>query len=208
MSRDKTRWLYLARHAEPTEEGTELTANGTQQAELLGRRLAHLQLDCIFHGPLPRAQETARVVAEQSDRKLSLVERSAAGDYVPGLPGSHEVPTAWAETVRSFMGGVSEEEAAVGADLGAEAIDQFAGPATDGRGPVEVVVTHAFAVGWLVAHALGAPGWRWFPPSQCHAALTVIRYAPDAPPSVVVANDMTHLPPALQWTGVPDFLRP
>lgn len=207
MSRDTTRWLYLARHAEPTDDGTGLTASGTQQAELLGRRLAHLHLDRIVHGPLPRAYETARIVASQSDHELSLVERAAAGDYVPRLPGRHEIPTAWTETVTSFLGGVSEEEASVGAALGAEAIDLFAGSATDGRDPIEVVVTHAFTVGWLVAHALGAPGWRWFPPSQCHAALIVIRYASDAPPSVVVANDMTHLPSALQWTGVPDFLR-
>ena len=207
MSRDTTRWLYLARHAEPTDEGTQLTKNGTQQAELLGRRLAHLHLDCIFHGPLPRAFETARIVANQSDHKPSLVELAAAGDYVPGLPASHEVATAWTETVTSFLGGVGEEEASVGAALGAEAIDRFAGPATEGRGPLEVVVTHAFTIGWLVAHALGDPGWRWFPPSHCHAALTVIRYTPDAPPTVVVANDMTHLPAALHWTGVPDFLR-
>lgn len=207
MSRETTRWLYLARHAEPDDDGTGLTSIGNQQAEHLGRRLAHLPVDRIVHGPLPRAAETARIVAGEFKAGLSLVERAAAGDYVPSLPRRQEVPSAWADTVMSFLGDVSEEEAASGAALGSEAIDLLAGPVSNGRGPVDVVITHAFTVGRLVAHALDAPAWRWFPPHQCHAGLTVIRYESCAPPTVVVANDMAHLPAALQWTGVPDFMR-
>ncbi len=55
--------------------------------------------------------------------------------------------------------------------------------------------------------ALGAPPWRWWPPSQRHAGLTVIRYDLDGPPAVLVSNDMAHLPAALRWTGFPDHLR-
>lgn len=77
----------------------------------------------------------------------------------------------------------------------------------DGRHPVDVVITHAFTIGWLLRHALDAPAWRWFPPSQCHAGLTVIRYEVEGPPSVVVANDMAHLPAVLRWTGFPEHLR-
>ena len=207
MSREITRLLYLARHAEPKEDGTGLTSIGSRQAEHLGRRLASQPIDRILHGPLSRAAETARIVADQFERRPSMSEHAAVGDYVPSLPTRQEIPDAWAETVMSFLGDVSEDEASDGATLGAEAVDLLAGPATDGREPVEVVVTHAFTIGWLVAHAFNAPAWRWFPPMQCHAGLTVIRYAAGAPPAVVVANDLAHLPADLQWTGFPEQLR-
>ena len=208
MSSGATRLLYLARHAEPDEDGAGLTSNGARQAEHLGRRLAHLNVGRITHGPLPRAAETARVVAEQLHPRPSLSEDEVAGDYVPCLPGRDEVPDAWADTVLSFLADVSEDETSRGAHLGARAIDLLAGPVAAGREPVDVVITHAFTIGWLVRHALGAPAWRWFPPNQCHAGLTVIRYEPAGPPSVVVANDVAHLPADLRWTGFPEHLRP
>ena len=207
MSRENARLLYLARHAEPDGDSAGLTSNGAQQAEHLGRRLAALSVGRITHGPLPRAAETARVVAEQFERSPTLFEDEAAGDYVPHLPGRDEVPDAWADAVFPFLADVSEDEAAHGAHLSARAIHLLAGPAVEGRQPVDVVITHAFTIGWLVRHALDAPAWRWFPPNQCHAGLTVIRYEVGGPPSVVVANDMTHLPAELRWTGFPKHLR-
>jgi broad specificity phosphatase PhoE len=207
MSRETTRLLYLARHAEPEGDSSGLTSNGARQAEHLGRRLAPLAVGRITHGPLPRAAETARVVAEQFDQKPSLSEDDAAGDYVPHVPGRDELPDAWADAVLSFLGDVSGDEVAHGAALGARAVDLLAGPAVDGRDPVDVVVTHAFTIGWLVRHALDAPAWRWFPPNHCHAALTVIRYEVGGPPSVLVANDMAHLPADLRWTGFPKHRR-
>lgn len=207
MTRDSSRLLYLARHAEPEADGSGLTTRGSEQAQHLGRRLAQLSLSRISHGPLPRARETARFVAEHFEHPPSLSKVDAAGDYVPYLPSREEIPDDWADAVMSSLGDVSEDEASHGAALSAEAIDLLAGPAVDGRAPVEVVITHAFTIGWLVRDALDAPGWRWFPPSQCHAGLTVIRYEVDGPPSVVVANDVAHLPTDLQWTGFPEHLR-
>lgn len=58
----------------------------------------------------------------------------------------------------------------------------------------------------LVADALNAPPWRWVSQAPGHAALTVIRYPPDAPASVMVFNDMAHLPERLRWTGFSDHL--
>lgn len=207
MSRASTRLLYLARHAEPAEDGCGLSPRGVQQAECLGRRLGQLPLSRVVHGPLPRAAETARVLAAQIEGSPALAEVDAAGDYVPHVPRRDEVPDAWADAVVSPCADVSDEEAALGAALAARAVELFAGPATDGREPVEVVITHAFTIGWLVRHALDAPAWRWWPPVQCHAGLTVIRYEPDAPPAVVVANDLAHLPADLRWTGFPEHLR-
>ena len=207
MSGETTRLLYLARHAEPGTDGVALTSRGARQAEYLGRRLAKLPLSRITHGPLRRAAETARIVAEQFENPPPLSEVDAAGDYVPHVPDRDEVPDAWVDAVLPYFADVPEEEASQGATLGSRAIDQLAGRATDGREPVEVVITHAFTIGWLVRHALDAPNWRWWPPNQCHAGLTVIRYGHDGSPTVVVANDVAHLPAGLRWTGFPDHLR-
>jgi len=195
MSRESTRLLYLARHAESAADGAGLTSRGARQAECLGRRLADLPLSRITHGPLRRAAETARVVAEQFEHSPSLSEVDAAGDYVPHVPAREEVPDAWVDAVLSSVAEVSAEEASQGAALGSRAIDLLAGPATDGREGIEregieVVITHAFTIGWLVRHALDAPNWRWWPPTQCHAGLTVIRYERESPPTVVVSNDV------------------
>jgi probable phosphoglycerate mutase len=146
-------------------------------------------------------------VAAQFEKSPSLSEEGAAGDYVPHLPAPDEVPDAWTEVVLSFLADVSEDEASHGRALGARAIELLAGPAVGGRQPVDVVITHAFTIAWLVRHALDAPVWRWFPPNQCHAGLTVIRYELESPPSVVVANDLAHLPANLRWTGFPEHLR-
>jgi broad specificity phosphatase PhoE len=207
MSAETTRLLYLARHAEPGADGAGLSSRGALQAEHLGRRLAHLPLSRITHGPLPRAAETARVVAEQCEHPPPLSEAEVAGDYVPHVPGRGEVPDAWADAVLPAFADVSEEEALRGAALGCRAIDLLAGPATEGRERIEVVITHAFTIGWLVGHALDAPPWRWWPPTQSHAALTVIRYELEGPPVVAVSNDVAHLPADLRWTGFPDHLR-
>jgi probable phosphoglycerate mutase len=213
MTNEGTRLLYLARHAEPTDDGLGLSARGTRQAELLGQRLAHLPVDRLSHGPLPRAAETAHVVAAQLRQPPAVTVADEAGDYVPSVPGRDEVPSGCVATVSAAFADVSEEEATRGAVLAARAVEVLAGPADDGRtgrtprAPLELVVTHAFTIGWLVRHALGAPAWRWWGQDHCHAGITVIRYQPDRPPALVVVNDTSHLPAALRWTGFPDAVR-
>ena len=96
-------------------------------------------------------------MAEQFEHPPTLSEVDAAGDYVPHVPGREELPDAWADAVLSSFADVSEEEASHGAALGSRAINLLAGPATDGREPIEVAITHAFTIGWLVRHALDAP---------------------------------------------------
>jgi broad specificity phosphatase PhoE len=76
------RHLHLARHAEPDDHGS-LTERGVRQAELLGRRLLNLPFGSVQHGPLPRATETAQLVAEQLGSQVPVVEPDVAGDYVP-----------------------------------------------------------------------------------------------------------------------------
>lgn len=196
------RHLYLARHAEPGDDG-RLTERGAEQAALLGRRLAGVPFRSLQHGPLPRARATAQLVARELDRPAPVIELGAAGDYVPHVPSPAEVDPAYRDGVMAFLADVSAAEATRGAALAAEAVRLLTGPVVGEDEGHYLVVTHAFAIGWLVRHACDAPPWRWLGLATGHAELTVLRYAADRPPAVAVFNDLSHLPDDLRWTGSP-----
>lgn len=133
---------------------------------------------------------------------------------MPNVPARSELPSEYAEGVLDFVGKV---DGVRDPGLTRACLERFAGPVRGGhgrggahssRGRCEAVVTHVFTVGLLVAHALHAPRWRWVSLAPAHASLTVIRYPAGAPASVMVYNDVSHLPDELRWTGFPDHLRP
>ncbi|MER6573082.1 histidine phosphatase family protein [Streptomyces sp. NPDC001093] len=201
------RYLYLARHGEATPDEGGLTEAGRRQAELLGKRLGGVPLTAIHHGPLPRAVQTARLVVQQLSA-VPLRESETAGDYVPYVPGRDEFPAEVADAMSARFASVSAEEAARGAELARQAVTKFTGPDHKGDTPRhDLVITHAFLIAWLVRAAMDAPAWRWMGLNHGNAALTVIRYAPARPASVLVYNDMSHLPDDLRWTGFPSQLR-
>lgn len=82
-------------------------------------------------------------------------------------------------------------------------MERFTGPVDGEEDRHELVVTHNFLVARLVRDAMYAPKWRWLGLNHANAALTVIRYPPDRPASVLLTNDMRHLPADLRWTGLP-----
>ncbi|MCX5215098.1 histidine phosphatase family protein [Kitasatospora sp. NBC_00240] len=208
MTGRATRYLYLARHGEADSESEDgaLTANGRRQAVLLGRRLRDRPVSVLHHGPLPRAAQTAGLIAEQLDGVAKQVS-DAAGDYVPHLPERDELPPDSADFLLRFLDGVTPEERETGRLLARQALDLFTGPVPGDEDRHQLVVTHGFLVGWLVRHAMEAPGWRWLGLNQGNAALTVIRYPPGRPASVLLHNDTRHLPDELRWTGFPPELR-
>ncbi|WP_229400980.1 histidine phosphatase family protein [Micromonospora okii] len=204
-----SRLLYLARHGEqdrssgaaddPPEVG--LSDRGRRQAELLGERLAAVPLAAVHHGPLPRAAETAALVA-RSLPGVPVYATELAGDHLPhdtdpvGLPPSH------ARLLASY----SPAERVDGPRLTAAAVARFATTPADGDDRV-LVVTHTFLIAWLVRQALDAPPGRWLGLSHQNAGLTVIRYSSAGPPVLVAVNDVAHLPAELRGTGLPPDYR-
>ncbi|MFJ6049368.1 histidine phosphatase family protein [Streptomyces sp. NPDC092307] len=205
MTGTATRYLYLVRHGEALPDESGLTENGRRQAVLLGRRLKDVPLAAVHHGPLPRAQETARLIGDQLTG-VPLHRSEAAGDYVPYLPAREELPPESADLFLRFLEGASAEEREQGPELARRAMDLFTGPVDGDEDRHELVVTHNFLVAWLVRDAMFAPKWRWLGLNHSNAALTVIRYAPDRPACVLFSNDMRHLPAELRWTGFPPEL--
>ncbi|MFG2482657.1 histidine phosphatase family protein [Streptomyces virginiae] len=205
MTGTATRYLYLVRHGEALPDESGLTENGRQQAVLLGKRLQDVPLAAVHHGPLPRAEQTARLIGDQLTG-VPLHRSEAAGDYVPYLPDREELPPESADLFLRFLEGASAEERESGPALARRAMDLFTGPVDGDEDRHELVVTHNFLVAWLVRDAMFAPKWRWLGLNHSNAALTVIRYAPDRPASVLFSNDMRHLPNELRWTGFPPEL--
>ncbi|MEU2060847.1 histidine phosphatase family protein [Streptomyces sp. NPDC013455] len=202
MTGTATRYLYLVRHGEASPDESGLTEGGRRQATLLGQRLRDIPLAVVHHGPLPRAEQTARLIGDQL-KDVPLRVSEVAGDYVPHMPAREELPAESADFPLRFLDGVTDEERVRGAELARRAVDLFTGPVNGDEDRHELVVTHNFLVAWLVRDALHAPKWRWLGLNHGNAALTVIRYAPGRPSCVLVSNDMRHLPPELRWTGFP-----
>ncbi|MFI6512046.1 histidine phosphatase family protein [Streptosporangium sp. NPDC050855] len=202
-----TRHLYLARHGAADAFGN-LTGIGHRQAGLLGERLAGLPIDAVWHSPLPRAAASAHELARHL-RNAPVAEAAELVDHVPYVPRAAETPPSWA----GFFDGYDDAEAAAGLRLADALVARFARPpgttaAGARRDTHEVLVTHAYPIAWLVRHALDAPPSRWLGLNSANAALTVIDYRPELPPTLVMFNDTGHLPADLRWTGFPDGVRP
>jgi broad specificity phosphatase PhoE len=193
-----THFLYLVRHGDASPHHGPLSEVGREQARLAGQRLRDVPLTAICHGPLPRAAQTAAIIAEGFPGVL-ISACELAGDYIPSDPDPAELPPTFASLVGSYTGA----ERVKGARLASAAIERFTRPGAEGTDTHELVVTHNFLIGWLVSQALAAPRWRWLGLNQMNGSLTVIAYQPDLPPRLITFNDAGHLPPALRWTGFP-----
>jgi broad specificity phosphatase PhoE len=141
-------------------------------------------------------------------RQAALLGARLAGAGITRVshsPQARAVETA--QIVAQLLPGVPVEVAAELDDevppAGADAmVARFADPPAD-----ELLITHSFQVAWFVREVLEAPRERWEFLNSGNTGVTVIRYAAGRPPVPMVFNDMTHLPPELQWTGFPPQLR-
>src|SRR5215831_7871256 len=94
-----THFLYLVRHGEAVPHDGPLSPAGEQQAQLTGERLKDVPLSAIHHGPLPRAAQTASLIAACLP-SVPVSASDLAGDYLPsdpdpaGLPPGYEAGVA------------------------------------------------------------------------------------------------------------------
>lgn len=197
-----TRYLYIARHGDADAFG-DLTRTGSEQAEKLGQRLAHLPIDAVWHSPLPRAAATAREVAAQLRSRPPVADAAELIDHVPYVPALQETPDAWVP----FFDGYDAAEAAAGSRIAHSLTARFTTPPEGADDVHELLITHSYSIAWLIRDALDAPPVRWLGLNSANTALTVIEYRPGLA-SITMFNDMSHLPAELRWTGFPSTTRP
>ena len=99
-------------------------------------------------GELTAARETSRSLPG-----VPVAGATELIDHVPYVPARAEMPAAWA----GFFDGYDDDEAAAGRRTADALVARCAtapDPAAPGRDTHEVLVTHAYAIAWLVGHAL------------------------------------------------------
>lgn len=195
-------YIYLVRHGEQqdAEHGMEdgpLSPRGRRQAELIADRLSGIPLDTVWHSPLMRAADTARIVAERLP-SVRPEPHALLFDCVPtGM--TDETPAAF----EPFFGSVTEAEIEAGKAQMADAVGEFL---VRKAGDVhELLITHNFVISWFVREVLGAPEWRWMTLNQANCGLTVIAQRQGRPWTLLTHNDLAHLPVELR-TGLPEQL--
>ncbi|WP_433199309.1 histidine phosphatase family protein [Dactylosporangium sp. CS-047395] len=181
--------VYLVRHAEQATGGDGLSALGATQAALVGRRLAGIPFTGFHHSPLPRAAETAAIIAGTLTAGAGPHPCELAADRTPvPSPGRRSrYPTRYLPWLDAVPAGERDEDAAALTD----AVDRLTRVGDGDRH--ELVVTHRFVAAWFVRHVLGAPEWRWLVIEQANTGLNIVRYEPGRPPLLVCANDTGHL---------------
>lgn len=195
-----THYLYLVRHGEhqDAEHGLEdgpLSPRGVRQAALLADRLSGLPFDAVWHSPLVRATETARILADRMPA-IDPQPNALLFDCVPtGM--TEDTPTVF----EPFFGSFSDDDFEAGKAQMADAINEFL---VRKPGDVhELLITHNFVISWFVREIMGADEWRWLTLNQAHCGLTVLAQKKGRPWSLVSHNDIAHLPYELR-TGLPE----
>jgi serine/threonine-protein phosphatase PGAM5 len=188
--------LVMVRHGAEEHRPERLTPVGVEQAERTAARLAELvaRPAVVVHSPMPRAAETARILADRLG--LALAVDDLLAECIPELPPPGLLTTSQQEAFASF----STDELASGARQAAAARARYL------SGPPALVVLHGNLIRWLVASALGASP-AWFQLADYHGGISALSLRPGRPPALLAYNDVGHLPPELRGDEYPDELR-
>ena len=186
-----SQYLYLVRHGEhrDAEHGMTdgpLSPRGRRQAELLAGRLGGVPFTNAWYAPSTSATETARFIAE---RLPSVTPKPSAllFDCIPSGP-TGEVPRAF----QGWFASVTEAEIEAGRAQMADAFAEFVMPG--GADRHDLLITHNLVIAEFLRRAFDAPEWRWLGLTQAHCGLTVLRARTGRPLSLVMHNDVAHLP--------------
>lgn len=184
-----TRTLLLVRHGQYTPEDGVLTEVGREQANITGQWIsAHraddgngeMRLDALWASTLPRARETATIIAKSFPRariRVASVLREGMYSKVKG----YEVPADEREEDRIRADAAWQRFFRV-----SRRSDRF-----------EILVCHGNLIRYLVCRALHVPILRWTRMNSHHCAMTRILIRDTGAIRVVSYNETAHLPTKL-----------
>lgn len=180
-----TRTIYLVRHGQylaADAEGSSgecLTKLGRQQAARIGRRLREVNFDAMYNSTMPRAVETADIIAEF----LPQVRRTATPTLREGLPS---VAAHFEARFRPPRAKVTETRRRMDG-----AFERFVRPSPKDRN--ELVVAHGNIIRYFMRKTLGDAEGRWWQMDIIQCSLSIIRVTSER--RVIVSyNDVGHLP--------------
>jgi broad specificity phosphatase PhoE len=185
-----TRTLYLVRHgqyhmAEDSPKYGTLTPLGRRQAKRIGQRLSAIELDVLHHSDVPRAAQTAEIIARELPAQLPTRSSRLLREGIPTAP----VPNLPQHT--------RADARKVRARMDAAFARYFKRPRSGERH--ELLVAHGNIIRYLVRRALGDPVGNWLKMNVTQCGLTVIVVGPRRGRVVLMSfNDVGHLPPKLR----------
>lgn len=173
-----------------------LSRAGREHVRRLAVRLRLTSFASIDHSPAVRAAQTAELLAEALGG-VSTAPSDLLRERTP-VPAPDRLGS-YPERYWSWLEKVPAHERDVDGRVLSAAVAHFGdppvreGPPADGPDVHRLVVTHSAVIAWFVREALEAPGWRWLALRPGETSLTIIRYARQAPESLVCFNDVGHL---------------
>lgn len=180
-----TRTIYLVRHgqyvsANPEQQTSEcLTRLGQKQALRLGKRLREVDFDMMYCSTMPRAVETADIVATclpKLRRTSTPLLREGLPSVAPHFGAAFRPPRLKVQETRRRMD---------------EAFERFVRPAAKDRN--ELFVAHGNLIRYFVRKTLGDAPTRWWQMDIVQCSVSVIRITSER--RVLVSyNDVGHLP--------------
>lgn len=180
MSACSTRTLIFLRHGQyEAESRGELTPLGREQARLTGKYLEAFHFDVVWSSTLPRARETADIVAHQIGgmrvRHTGLL-REGLYTKVEG----YEVPASERREDRA------RADAAYAKIVRASRVERR-----------ELVVCHGNLIRYLMCRALHTPVSKWLRMTTSHCGLTRVIVRDTGAVRVMSYNETSHLPTKL-----------
>lgn len=164
--------LYIARHGESEgntgkDKGSDpcLTAFGVKQAQLLGKRMEKIRLDCILSSPLVRAVGTAKETAKYQHKEIEIIESLA--EVENGETPEHAYRRA-EEIIRKIKSRFTEDERII-------------------------IFAHGTFNNYLINAAIGFPVRDDFNFCRENTGLTCIKFLKDGKVKMEFSNDYCHL---------------
>jgi serine/threonine-protein phosphatase PGAM5 len=181
------RRLIFVRHGQYEEATTGLlTPLGREQAKKTAHALRHLHVDVVWTSTLPRAKETAAIVAHRQ-RKGTRVRRSRLLCEV--------IPTALPPQFKLKQPLDNDQVRADKRRADRVFVTLFKPSRTE---RTEIVVCHGNLIRYLVCRALGIERRLWMRLDSTHCGLTEFRVTPEGTIRVVRYNDVGHMPATMR----------
>lgn len=208
--------VVLVRHGETEWNASEtfrgradvgLNENGMQQAEALGAYLAREKIDIIYSGPLRRAVDTAKSIAEKQNLEVNIVDNLTDFDYGSWQGVTRkEVEKDYPELYRDWLD--TPEQVRIPGGESLEDVRSRAEPFIEdavmrcGEGKI-VFVTHRVVIKVVVCALLGLDISHFWNIRIDTCGLT--RFAIGDGRLVLTTHNDTSFLPALPMTGGSDF---
>ena len=183
-----TRTLILVRHGQyDVDRGGTLTDVGRKQArttgEWLARQLHGQRVDALWSSTLPRAKETANIVADGLTGGASAGKVRAVGILREGM---YTKVKGYETTAHERLEDRARADAAYARFFRTTRADRL-----------EIVVCHGNLIRYLVCRAIDVPVGRWTRLNSHHCAVTRVLVRDTGAVRVVSYNETAHLPAQL-----------